>query len=86
MKTLAVLKHLQFGDNINDKMKLGESKRQHLDEQNNKERNSLDKDESEIKDVRYILSPFISLFPLFQKESNRLSNLGKETRSLNHLI
>ena len=47
---------------------------------------SLDKDESEEKeDVRYVSFPFIAPF-LPQKKSNRLINIGKRTRNLNHLI
>ena len=37
------------------------SKRQRLDERDDEEENSLDKDESEIKDARYISPSFIHL-------------------------
>lgn len=42
-------------------------------------------DEGEGEDVRYILSPFITLFPS-QKKSNHLIDMGKRTKSLNHLV
>lgn len=83
---LALLKHQQFKKSGSDEIKPKRSKRQRLDERNDKERNNLDEDKGEIEDTRYILPPFISFSPLPQKVSNRPSDLGKGTRSLNHLI
>ncbi len=53
----------------------------------NEEGQSLDKyeSESEGKDIRYILFPFIAPLPL-QKESNRPTDMDKGIKSLNHLI
>lgn len=82
----AMLKCQQFEDNRSDKTKLRGSKRQCLDEHNNEERNNLDKDKGKIEGIRYVFSPFIPLFLLLQKLSNRPSDLGKRIRSLNYLV
>lgn len=66
-------------------MKSRESKRMCLDECNNKEKNSLDKDEGKIESAKYIFSFFIPLF-LTQKVSNHPSALGKRINSLNYLV
>lgn len=50
----------------------------------NKEKLGLNKSES--KDNKYILFPFITLYPPLSKELNHLTDLGKELNSLNHLI
>ena len=86
MKTLAVLKYQRFDDSETDKTEPKRSKRQRFDKSDNKEGNNLDKDEGEIEGARYISPPFVFL-PLFpQKVSNVPSDLGKGTRSLNHLV
>ena len=86
IKTPALLKRQQFEESGSDETESKGSKCQHLDERDNKERNSLDKDEGEIEGARYVPPPFIPLLPLPQKVSNRLSDLGEGTRSLNHLV
>ena len=86
MKTPALLKQQQFEESRNDKTEAKGSKRQCLDEYDDEEGNSLDEDESEIEVARYVLPPFIPLLPLPQKVSNRPSDLGEGTRSLNHLV
>ena len=85
MKTQALLKRQRFKKTESDETEPKGSKRQHLDERNDKEGNSLDKDEGEIKGARYVLSPFVPLSPLPQKVSNRPSDLDKGKRSLNYL-
>lgn len=45
-----------------------------------------DEGEEKEKNVEYILFPFVAAFSPSQKESNRLINMGKRTKSLNHLI
>lgn len=57
-----------------------------MDECDNEEANGLDKDESEIEDTRYISNLFIPPSSLTQNESKCLSDLDRETRSLNHLV
>ena len=61
-------------------------KRQRLDEYDDKKGNSLDEDEDGIERARYVLPPFVPLPPLPQRVSNRPSDLGKGTRSLNYLV
>lgn len=80
-----MLKRQQFKDNRGDKTKSRRSKFQHLDENENAEKNGLDKNESEIEDARYILPLFIPL-PLPWKMLNRPLDLCKGTKSLNHLL
>ena len=64
MKMPAMLKCQGFENSRSHETKPRGSKRQHLDERNNKEGNGLDEDEDEIKGTRYIPSPFIPLpFP-----------------------
>ena len=86
---LTILKCQQFEDSESDKAKARGSKRQRLDERDNKEengldneeKNALDEDEVEIEGGRYV-----SLFLLLQKVSNRLLDLGKGTKSLIYII
>ena len=56
---LAILKRQQFGDIGSDKTKPKRSKRQRLDECDNKEGNGLDKDKGEIEDGRYVFFPHL---------------------------
>ena len=86
MTTPELLKRQPFEESGSDKTKPKGSKGQCLDERNNKEGNSLDEDEDEIEGARYVPSPFVPLLPLPQKVSNRPSDLGEGTRSLNHLV
>ena len=61
------------------------SKCQRLYMHDNKEKKSLDKFKGEGKreDIEYVFLLFIALL---QKESNRLTDMGKRTKSLNHLV
>ena len=94
MKALMELKCQRFGDNKSEKIEARKSKCQRLDEHNDneknglddKERNSLDKDKSDIDNGRYILIPFVSLSLFLQKVSNRPSDLGKVIKSLKHIV
>lgn len=62
------------------------NKRQQFDKRDNKEEQGLDKNKKVIVDDRYLpLSP-LALLPLPQKNSNRLSDLGKGTKSLTQLV
>ena len=85
MKTPAMLKRQHFKDSRSDKTKPRGAKCQRLDERDNEEKNGLDEYEGEIKGTKYVALLFIPLF-FPQKVSNHLSDLGKATRSLNHLI
>lgn len=62
----------------------GNEKENGIDE--NKEGNGLNKDKCEIKGARYVPPSFILLFLFAQKIPNRLLDLGKEKRGLNHLV
>ena len=94
MKTLTILKRQQFEDSGSDKTEPRRSKCQRLDEHNNKKKNGLDdekengldEDEGEIEGGRYIPLLFVSLSLLPQKLLNRPSDLGKGTKSLNHIV
>ena len=81
-----MLKRQQFKENGSNETEPKGSKRQRLDERDNEKGNSLDKDEGEIEGTRYVFPPFDPLFPLSQKVSNRLSDLGKGTRSPNNFV
>ncbi len=85
MKTAAVLKHQRFEDSGSNVTGLRVSKRQRLDARDNEEGEDLDEFESEgeREDIGYIPLPFVA--PL-QKESNRPTDIGEGTRSLNHLV
>ena len=80
IKTPAVLKRQQFEESGGNRTEPKRSKRQRLDERDNKEGYSLDEDEGEIEGVRYTPFPSILLPLLPQKVSNRLSDLGEGTR------
>ena len=84
-KTLAVLKRQRFKDSGSDKMEPRGSKQQRLDLHDNKEEENLDEFEGENKKegIGYVPLPFITSL---RKESNHSTNMGKETRSLNHLV
>ena len=102
MKMPVMLKYQQFGDSGNIMIEPRGWNPQRLDERDNeegnglnneegkglddKEGNSLGKDEGEIEGGRYVSSPFVPLLLLFQKVSNRLSDLGKETKSLKYIV
>lgn len=60
----ALLKRQQFEESGNNKTESKKSKRQRLNERDNEERNSLDKDKGEIKGAKYVLPPFVPLPPL----------------------
>lgn len=81
-----MLKRLQFNNSEGDKTAQRVEQCRRLDERDNKEGYSLDKYKGEIESARYVLSPFIALPPLSKKESNRPSDLGKRTKSLNPLV
>lgn len=86
MKTPALLKRQRFEESGSDETEPKGSKRQRLDERDDEEGNSLDEDEGEIEGARYVPPPFVPLPPLPRKVSNRPSDLGEGTRSLNHLV
>lgn len=87
IKTTVMLKPQQFEDSESDMMELKVSKYQRIDERDNEEENSSSyKYKDKIEVTKYISSLFIALFFLPQKESNRPSELGEETKSRNHLI
>lgn len=81
----AVLKRQQFKDNGSDKRESRGLKCQQLDAHDNEERKGLDVFEGkcEGEDIGYIPFPF---FAPLQKESNRPIDIGKGTRSPNHLV
>ena len=84
-KMPAVLKRQQFKDGGSDEMDPRGSKCQRLDLRDNEEEEGLDKFESEGKEKNIGYVP-LSFIALPQKESNRLTDMGKGTRSLNHLV
>lgn len=84
--TPAMLKDLQLENSRSEKTELRELKRQYLDKNDNKEKNSLDEDEAKIEYARYVVFPFIFLSLLPQKVSNHLSDWGKKIKSINHLV
>ncbi len=85
MKTAAVLKRQRFEDSGSDVTELRGSKRQRLDVHDDEEGEGLDEIESEgeREDIGYVPLTFIA--PP-QKESNRPTDMGEGTRSLNHLV
>lgn len=82
-----VLKHRQFKNSESDKIESRYSKHQQLDVHNNQERKSLDKLEFENKgeNITYI-SFLFDANPPPQKELSCLTEINKESKSLNHLI
>ena len=86
METLTLVKRRQFKQSESDKIEPNRLKRQRFNKRDNEEGNSLNEDKGEIESARYVPPPFVPLSPLFQKLSNRLSNLGEGTISKNHLI
>ena len=83
IKTAVVLKHQQFEDNKSEKTGPRISKHECVGVYDDE---SLDKYKGEEgKDVGYNLLLFVTLPPL-QKESNRLTDMDKGTRNLNHLV
>ena len=79
IKTPAMLKRQRFKDSKSDARKGRASKRPRVDEHDNKEGQRSDKYQD--KSARYVPLP-----PYPQKESNRITDLGKGTKSLNHLV
>ncbi len=88
IKTAAVLKRQRFKDSESEERKPRVSKCQRLGVHDDEEGQSLDKyeGEDEGEDVGYVLLSFVAPPPPPQKESNRLTDMGKGTRSLNHLV
>ncbi len=85
IKMAAMLKRQQFEDSKSEETEPRVSKCQHVGIHDDEEEQSLDKYEGEKEDVRYVPLPFIAPPPP-QKESNRPTDMGERTRSLNHLI
>ncbi len=83
MKTAALLKRQQFEDSGSDETEPRGSKCQRLDVHDNEKGEGLDEFEGEREDIGYV--PLLFVAPP-QKESNCPTNMGKETRSLNHLV
>ena len=74
IKTPALHKRQRFDDNKKEETAL--KKCQWFDKCDNEEGQSLDKNESEVKDNRYILLPLLALPPSYQKEPNCLSDVS----------
>ena len=74
-----MLKCHRFKDSGSDVTEPKASKREQMDKHDNEEGQGLD--EYQGKDDRYVPLP-----PCSQKESNRLTHLGKRIKSLNHLV
>lgn len=72
----------QFKNSPSDKTEWSISKHQQLNLHDDKEEQGFDKYESEGEDERYVTFLFIAPSPPPQRESNRLTDLGKGTRSL----
>ena len=85
MKMSAVLKRQQCKNSGSKKTEPRGSKCQRLYTRGDEEWKGLDKFESEgeAKIIGYVS---FSLVALFRKESNRLTDMGEGTKSLNHLI
>ncbi len=85
MKTVVVLKRQRFEDSGSDVTEPRGSKRQRLDARDDEEGEDLDEFESEgeREDIGYVPLPFVA--PP-QKESNRPTDMGEGTKSLNHLV
>ena len=82
-----MLKRQRLEDSGNDKTEPRNSKCQQLDVRDDGEGESLDEFEgkNEGKNTGYVPLPFVAN-PLPQKESNRPTDLGEGTKSLNHLV
>ena len=80
-----MLKRQQFKDSGSDKMEPRDSKRQWLDLYNDEHEEGLDEfeGEGEGEGIEYVLFFFVAPF---QKESNCPTDMGKVTRSVNHLV
>lgn len=80
-----MFKRWKFEDIRSDEIEPKDSKRQQLDTHGDKEEKDLDKFESEgeAEDKGYISLFFVAFF---RKKSNRPTDMGEETRSLNYLI
>ncbi len=80
-----VLKRQRFEDSKSDETEPRGSKRQPLDSRDDEEGEGLDKfeGEGEWEDIEYV--PFSCVASLW-KESNRPTDMGEGTRSLNHLV
>ena len=79
IKTPAMLKRQQFEHSESDAIEPKASKRVCVDEHNNEKGQGSDKYQD--KSGRYVTLP-----PRPQKESNRPTDLGERTKSLNHLV
>ena len=86
IKTLAIFKHQQFDDSKSEKMAPIGYKDYWLDKRDDEERQKLDKNEDDGDRNRYVPLSLMALLLSPQKKSNRLSNLGKKTKSLTHLV
>ncbi len=83
IKTPAILKHQLLDDSDSKKRIPRVYKRLRIDKSDNEEQD-LDKYEGEVDG--YIFLPPTPPLLLSQKESNRLSDLDKRTRSLTHFV
>ena len=81
-----MLKRQRFEDNESDETESSVSKCPRLDVYDNKEGQGLEEYEGESEGERYVLFPLIAPHPPLQRESNRPTDLGEGTRSLNHLV
>ncbi len=88
IKTAAVLKRQQFEDSESEEREPRISKCQRLGVHDDEEGQSLDEyeGEGEGEDVGYVPLPFVTPPSPPRKESNRLTDMGERTRSLNHLV
>ncbi len=88
IKTAAMLKCQRFEDGESEKRKPRASKRQRLGVHDDEEGQSLDKykGEGEGEDVGYVPLPFVAPPLPLRKKSNRLTDMGEGTRSLNYLV
>ncbi len=87
MKILVVFKCQRFKDNRSDKTESRSLKCQRLDIYDNEKGERLDKfeDKGERENIEYV--PFSFIASLFsRKESNRLTDMGEGTKSLNHFV
>ncbi len=84
-KTPVVFKRQRFEDSESDKTESRGLKHERLDLHDDEKGEGLDEFESEgkEKDIGYVPLPFVA--PP-RKKSNRLTDIGKGTRSLNHLV